>query len=203
MGPKQGGARNDWAGDAYKVGFFDGGSRGNPGPGGSGSVIIEMDGETGDTWPIWAAATALGRRDTTNNLAEFIGLHRLLAHAVAQDSKGLHVVGDSAMILRMMRTKKRPKAKKLQALFNTTSRLADICRVESWSHHYREHNKMADWLANVAMDNKKSVMITFRVDGSRQEMEKGLETRMEGDMRHWEEKNTKDATATEGQQREA
>ncbi|KAE8887839.1 hypothetical protein PF005_g8948 [Phytophthora fragariae] len=62
---------------------------------------------------------------------------------------------------------------------------------------------MADWLANVAMDNKKSVMITFRVDGPRQELEEGLETRMEADMKHWEEKNTKDATATEGQQREA
>ncbi|KAL3664813.1 hypothetical protein V7S43_009993 [Phytophthora oleae] len=40
-----------------RVCFFDGGSRGNPGAGGSGSIIAEYDGEGKMLRPAWAAAT--------------------------------------------------------------------------------------------------------------------------------------------------
>ncbi|KAG6943732.1 hypothetical protein JG687_00018278 [Phytophthora cactorum] len=58
-----------------RVGVFDGGPRGNPGSGGSGSVILEYDQTVGHFRILWAAATALGSRSTTNNLAEFIEFH--------------------------------------------------------------------------------------------------------------------------------
>ncbi|KAE9116137.1 hypothetical protein PF005_g9638 [Phytophthora fragariae] len=147
--------------DITYVGFFDGGSRGNPGPGGSGSVVIEQRLGDGGVRPIWAAATALGRTSMTNNVAEFVGLERTLAQAATKGWTGIHVVGDSEMILRMMRTKTPPKAKKLKHWYARTIRLADICRVASWTHHYRRYNKMADWLANLAMDAKKSSMEHF------------------------------------------
>ncbi|POM75054.1 LOW QUALITY PROTEIN: Reverse transcriptase [Phytophthora palmivora] len=84
-----------------RIGFFDGGSRGNPGRAGSGSVIVEVDQNTGEVSILWAAATALGSRRVSNNVAEFTGLQRLLAHAQSQGWR-IHVVGDSALILRMM-----------------------------------------------------------------------------------------------------
>ncbi|GMF29166.1 unnamed protein product [Phytophthora fragariaefolia] len=65
-----------------RVGFFYGGSRGNPGPGGSGSVFIVLREDDDTATPEWAAVTALGRRTTTNNEAEIIGMHRLLLRAV-------------------------------------------------------------------------------------------------------------------------
>ncbi|OWZ02235.1 reverse transcriptase [Phytophthora megakarya] len=35
----------------------------------------------------------------TYNVAEFVGLHRLLVRAVGKQRKGVHVVGDSDLIL--------------------------------------------------------------------------------------------------------
>jgi ribonuclease HI len=64
----------------------------------------------------------------TNNVAEFVGLHRLLEHAAAKGSTRIHVVGDSAMILKM-RTP--PKAKKLKQWFTMACRLGDICHMAS------------------------------------------------------------------------
>ncbi|OWZ21709.1 reverse transcriptase [Phytophthora megakarya] len=64
--------------------------------------------------PVWAAATALGSKRMTNNVAEFVGLHRVLVHAAARGWRNLHIVWDSEMILRMMRSRKPPKLGKLK-----------------------------------------------------------------------------------------
>ncbi|KAG1689688.1 hypothetical protein DVH05_002045 [Phytophthora capsici] len=72
-----------------RAGFFAGGSRGNLGPGGSGSVVVEIIAKDGSVSRVWAAATALGRKDTTNNVAEFVGLQRLLRKAVDCEWRGL------------------------------------------------------------------------------------------------------------------
>ncbi|KAL3661421.1 hypothetical protein V7S43_013624 [Phytophthora oleae] len=50
---------------SHYVLFFDGGSRGNPGPGGSGSVIIKVDARDGSFHPCWVASMAYGRQSTT------------------------------------------------------------------------------------------------------------------------------------------
>lgn len=138
-----------------RVVFFDGGSRGNPGPGGSGSVWVKHYRSTMINTPVRAAATALGRPTTTNNVAEFVGLHWLLTRAAEMGWKGVQVVGDSALILGLLARRQMPKARKLQHCHQLTIRLADDCEVERWTHHYRRHNKIADWLANFAMDSCK------------------------------------------------
>jgi ribonuclease HI len=127
-----------------RIGFCDGGSRGNPGPGGSGSVVVQLHLRTATWHPIWAAATVLGHARTPNNIAEFAGLHRILEHAAVRGWRYMHVVGDSAMILRLMRIRQPPKSKRLQHWYFKTARLVDNCRVVSWTHHYRKNNKMAD-----------------------------------------------------------
>ncbi|KAG2778349.1 hypothetical protein PC116_g14537 [Phytophthora cactorum] len=143
-----------------RVAFFDGSSRGNPGPGGSGSAIVELHSPGPGHTVLWAAATALSHNKPTNNVAEFIGLLRVLQQADEQRWRGLHVVGDSAMIPGLMRRRKAPKSRKLVRLYAESRRLADKVHVSSWQHHYRRHNKAADGLANYAMDTRKSVVYT-------------------------------------------
>ncbi|EGZ06456.1 hypothetical protein PHYSODRAFT_417971, partial [Phytophthora sojae] len=54
--------------------FFDGGSRGNPGPGGLGSVIIRIGGRDLSPVVMWMASVSYAAHSTTNNVAEYWGL---------------------------------------------------------------------------------------------------------------------------------
>ncbi|KAF1333527.1 hypothetical protein FI667_g2696, partial [Globisporangium splendens] len=54
--------------------FFDGGSRGNPGPGGTGSITVRVHENSHKASLIWVASMAYSRKDTTNNFAEYWGL---------------------------------------------------------------------------------------------------------------------------------
>lgn len=175
-------------GDAIeRVGFFDGGSRGNPGPGGSGSVIVALEPMTRAARPLWAAATALGRPTTTNNIAEFIGLQRLLGVAVEKKWTRIHIVGDSQMILKLMQERREPKAKKLKYWYREARRLADVCEVASWTHHFRRYNKMADWLANFAMDTRRSTRMVVETETDLHELHVGISRHIEGDTQQWVE----------------
>jgi hypothetical protein len=53
--------------------FFDGGSHGNPGPGGNGAVIVHTDYHAITASIIWSTATSLAQSSTTNNQAEYVG----------------------------------------------------------------------------------------------------------------------------------
>ncbi|GAB9477600.1 reverse transcriptase, partial [Globisporangium polare] len=138
--------------DLYVL-FFDGGSRGNPGPGGSGSVIIRLNVPTHAAQVVWVASMAYGSPKTTNNTAEYKGLVHGLRQAKASGFTPLHVVGDSAMVLSQLRMHRSPKKPRLAALYREARTLADDTAVISWAHHYREFNKMADCAANIAMDS--------------------------------------------------
>jgi ribonuclease HI len=70
------------------------------------------------------------------------------------------VVGDSALILGQMRDYRPPKNARLLRLYAQTHRLADQLAVRHWTHHVRAHNKMADFLANLAMDTPNSSQVT-------------------------------------------
>uniref|UniRef100_K3WLV5 RNase H type-1 domain-containing protein n=1 Tax=Globisporangium ultimum (strain ATCC 200006 / CBS 805.95 / DAOM BR144) TaxID=431595 RepID=K3WLV5_GLOUD len=54
--------------------FFDGGSRGNPGPGGSGSTILQVDVDMGRAGIVWVASMSYSHSTTINNMAEYCGL---------------------------------------------------------------------------------------------------------------------------------
>ena len=54
--------------------FFDGGSQGNPGPGGSGSVIVLLNIATLAACVLWVSSMAYSAADITNNTAEYWGL---------------------------------------------------------------------------------------------------------------------------------
>ena len=137
--------------------FFDGGSRGNPGPGGAGSVIVRIHIPTHAACILWVSCMAYGSTDTTNNVAEYWGLVHGLRQAKTSDYSPLHVIGDSALVLSQLRTRHPPRKKHLVRLFQEARTIANDINVSSWGHHYRTYNKMADRLANIAMDTGASV----------------------------------------------
>ncbi|KAG4037485.1 hypothetical protein PC123_g26952 [Phytophthora cactorum] len=93
--------------------LFDGGSRGNPGPGGSGTVILKIvAGDTAAT-SVWLASMAYGAVSTTNNKAEYCGLLNGLKHAKSDNLRRFHVIGDSKMITTQMVGRRPPRAKHL------------------------------------------------------------------------------------------
>eukprot|EP00644_Phytophthora_capsici_P006461 jgi/Phyca11/127162/e_gw1.66.138.1 len=100
---------------------------------------------------------------------------------------GIHIVGDSALILRMMQLRKPPKARKLRPWYWACRKLADWCDVGSWRHHYRQHNKMADWLANYAMDTKRSRVWVSSNTEPHHELLDGISKLVPGDIGHWYE----------------
>ncbi|RAW23599.1 hypothetical protein PC110_g19968 [Phytophthora cactorum] len=52
---------------------FDGGPRGNPGPGGSGTVVAKVARGTGVYTICWVSSMSYASRTTTNNIAENMG----------------------------------------------------------------------------------------------------------------------------------
>uniref|UniRef100_K3X8E0 RNase H type-1 domain-containing protein n=1 Tax=Globisporangium ultimum (strain ATCC 200006 / CBS 805.95 / DAOM BR144) TaxID=431595 RepID=K3X8E0_GLOUD len=94
---------------------------------------------------------AYGQASTTNNTAEYWGLINGLRYAKAHQCQPLHVVGDSAMIIRQQQLHYPPKNRRLASMYHWSKRLADTMAIRSWSHHYRSFNKMADKAANHAM----------------------------------------------------
>jgi ribonuclease HI len=64
----------------------------------------------------------------------------------------LEVAGDSNLIIRQLRGYVPPKNQRLLRLYADARRLADQVGVRRWTHQVRAYNKMADSLANHAMN---------------------------------------------------
>jgi hypothetical protein len=97
--------------------FFDGGSRGNPGRGGSGACVVRVDASSGAQMLVWSASMGRAHRSTTNNPAEYLGLITNLRAARHYQWPQLEVVGDSALILRQLGDYRPPKNQRLPALY--------------------------------------------------------------------------------------
>uniref|UniRef100_K3WQG1 RNase H type-1 domain-containing protein n=1 Tax=Globisporangium ultimum (strain ATCC 200006 / CBS 805.95 / DAOM BR144) TaxID=431595 RepID=K3WQG1_GLOUD len=141
--------------------FFDGGSRGNPGPGGSGSTILQVDVDMGRAGIVWVASMSYSHSTTINNMAEYCGLLHDLRYAHDHQCQPLHVVGGSSMIIRQQTLHAPPKKARLTLLYHKTKRYANAMRISSWAHHFRVYNKMADMATNHAMDRVMSSQYPF------------------------------------------
>ncbi|OWY94880.1 Ribonuclease HI [Phytophthora megakarya] len=95
------------------VGFFDGGSRGNPGFGGCGSVLLRVE-DDGEPRIIWVSSISIGPATCTNNVAEFRGIYNFLYFIASRKLTQVHIVGDSQLILRLMRERSPPRSKHLK-----------------------------------------------------------------------------------------
>lgn len=123
----------------------DGAARGNPGPAGAGAVLSDSEGEE-----VAKLKQYLG--ETTNNVAEYQALLLGLGAARAQGIERLSVRLDSELIVKQLQGAYRVKAPHLKPLYQQAKTLlAEFADVDV-AHVRREHNKVADKLANEAID---------------------------------------------------
>lgn len=133
----------------------DGGSRGNPGPAGSGAVLIDFDSGT------ILAEIALFIGVATNNVAEYRAVLAAieLANEIAPDAK-LLVRMDSKLVVEQMSGRWKVKNEGMQDLAAQMHR-AIGSREVTFEWIPREQNSKADSLANEAMDAESSVTRKF------------------------------------------
>ncbi|KAF1319929.1 reverse transcriptase, partial [Globisporangium splendens] len=162
--------------------FFDGGSRGNPGPGGTGSIIVRVHKDSHTASLIWVASMAYSRKDTTNNFAEYWGLIHGLREVQRSHFEPLYVIGDSALIISQQRMHRSPRQHRLARLYQTSRRLADCIDIRGWYHHYRAFNRMADSAANLAMDTRTSTQVHFPTHRA---AFNNLTQDLDNDVMHW------------------
>lgn len=129
---------------------FDGGSRGNPGPAGIGVVIRAADGT-----PIYTLGRYVGR--CTNNVAEYTALITALEEARRLGARKVVVRGDSELIIKQMKGEYRVKHPDMKVLYERAQSLVREFDEVKITHNLREHNELADKLANLAMDRKADV----------------------------------------------
>ena len=125
--------------------FTDGGSRGNPGIAGCGSVLYDEYKQK-----IATDTEFCGRQ--TNNFAEYRGLIIGLELALKNKITDLIVYMDSKLIIEQMKGNFKVKNAGLKPLFEKAKTLCENFAKVSFEHVRREKNKIADELANQAMD---------------------------------------------------
>lgn len=128
--------------------FIDGGSRGNPGIAGGGfgiyrgGMLIEQGSEY------------FGQK--TNNQSEYLALRLALRNAYEKfgDLK-IKCYMDSQLVVEQMNGNYKVKSPDLKPIFEEVQRIAEQFKGFSIVHVRREYNKLADKLANDAMDRRK------------------------------------------------
>jgi ribonuclease HI len=134
--------------------FADGGSRGNPGPAGAGAIVRDEKGTV-----VAEISEFLGH--TTNNVAEYTGILsalETLLSLMGSDGRGeagdatVVVKMDSLLVVKQMSGEYKIKHPNLIPLAARVKELSKKFKSVSFGHVYREHNKEADKLANLAMD---------------------------------------------------
>ncbi len=125
--------------------MVDGASRGNPGEAGCGAVIYDEQGEI-----LKELTSYLG--SSTNNVAEYQGLLMGLEGVIKLGGKKLQIRSDSELLVRQLNGVYRVKDEKLKVLYRKALDL--LGRLEAYRiiHVRREYNKLADRLANLAID---------------------------------------------------
>jgi ribonuclease HI len=130
---------------AVHTAYVDGGARGNPGPSGYGVAIQDAAGH-----PVAELSEYLGHH--TNNYAEYQGLLAALRYAAEHQIKTLKVVSDSELMVRQLKGVYKVRHPELRKLYDEAQQLVRKLEHFEIRHALREHNQIADRLANEAMD---------------------------------------------------
>ena len=125
--------------------FFDGGSRGNPGP--SACAFVIRDSNDG---LLEQKGVPLGRK--TNNQAEYMGLVLGMERALELGIDDVSISGDSELVILQMQGKYKVKAPGLKPLHRRAKVLLARFQRVSLKHVRRDLNKEADALLNMALD---------------------------------------------------
>jgi ribonuclease HI len=127
--------------------FTDGAARGNPGPAGAGAVILSPEGHV-----VAKIGKFLG--DSTNNVAEYMGLILGLKRAKAMGIKELEVFSDSELLVKQLAGDYQVKADHLRPLHDEATALLKGFSFIQIRHIPREENKAADAMSNRAIDER-------------------------------------------------
>ena len=125
--------------------YFDGASRGNPGPAAS-SHCLDINGK--DT-PI---ESGLFINEETNNVAEYVALVEGLRDARNRDVNNISIYGDSELIIKQIRGEYDCNADNLIEFHETALDLLDDFGSWTIEHVPREQNNKADSIANETLD---------------------------------------------------
>jgi len=132
----------------------DGGSRGNPGPAGSGAVVIDAD--TGEV--ILEIAKFIGV--ATNNVAEYLALKAGLEGAIEINPAARILVRmDSKLVIEQMSGTWKIKHPDMIQLASEVQKIAKGQEIK-WMWIPREENSRADALANKAMDEASDSVVS-------------------------------------------
>jgi ribonuclease HI len=132
--------------DAELVIHIDGAARGNPGPAAF-AFVIEQPGE-----PTIEGAGRIG--STTNNIAEYTALVKVLERLAALPARRLHVHSDSELLVKQMTGEYRVKNEDLKALYDEARGLLRRYPAVTFTHVPRARNKRADQLCNDVLDGR-------------------------------------------------
>ncbi len=127
--------------------YTDGAARGNPGPAGAGAVIVSPDGHI-----VAKIGKFLG--DSTNNVAEYMGLILGLRRAKAMGIRELDVYSDSELLVRQLSGDYAVKAEHLRPLHDEAKSLLGAFSTIQVRHIPREENAQADAMSNRAIDER-------------------------------------------------
>uniref|UniRef100_A0AAV1UB18 RNase H type-1 domain-containing protein n=1 Tax=Peronospora matthiolae TaxID=2874970 RepID=A0AAV1UB18_9STRA len=146
--------------DSSAVLFFNGGSRGNPGPGGAEAIIIITNSGSLESAGVrWMCSVSLAASTTTHNAAAYKALLFGLRKALGYHIQRLHVVGYSDLILGQLRCRRPSQAQHLKDLYRQCRLVGDRLGVATCTHHLRHFNKMANALAKISMDSGRSIQV--------------------------------------------
>lgn len=123
--------------------YFDGASRGNPGPMAGGAVVTINE----------ERRVLRGERGHgTNNEAEYLGLLLGLQDALERGATTVEVCGDSELVLRQLEGKYRVKAQNLRPHYEAAKRILTSFEHVAFRWVPRAENAAADRAANEALD---------------------------------------------------
>lgn len=132
--------------------YTDGGARGNPGISGYGLVIHDENNGI-----VYQESKFLGIK--TNNEAEYMGMIGALSW-ICENKKSFNITqinfhSDSQLLVRQILGQYKVKAENLKPLFEKVKFLLSQIEIPyAFKDIRREFNKLADQLANEAMDKK-------------------------------------------------
>ena len=125
--------------------FFDGGSRGNPGPSAVGAVIYDENGKKIDE-----LSEYIGK--TTNNIAEYTALDMVLDLAGKYSSEKIVLLTDSKLIYNQVRKIWKIKDENILKIFLSVSKKLTKYKTVDMRFIPREENREADKLVNKALE---------------------------------------------------
>lgn len=124
---------------------IDGGARGNPGPAGYGVVVEDESGKRIDSLSEYLGAQ-------TNNFAEYSGLVAALEYGLKHGYAAIKVRSDSELLVKQIKGEYKVRSEALLDVYRESKELIRKYKSFQIRHVYREQNREADRLANLAMD---------------------------------------------------